>query len=281
MSDGKLYICGTPIGNLDDITLRALNILKEVDLIAAEDTRHTQKLLNHYQIDTKLTSYHEHNAEYKSKELLKKLKAGLNIALVSDAGMPGISDPGYRIISLLRSEGMRVVPIPGPTAMTSALVISGLATDRFAFEGFLPRKNSDRKSYLENLKNEERTLVLYEAPHRLIKTLDDILAVLGDRRAVICRELTKKFEETIDGNISELIELFKNNKPRGEIVLVLEGGKVKNEGEAWKDLSILEHLESLMEEGLTKKKAIKEVAKLRSLPKSEVYQIGIKIKVNR
>ncbi|WP_018248314.1 16S rRNA (cytidine(1402)-2'-O)-methyltransferase [Orenia marismortui] len=281
MSDGKLYICGTPIGNLDDITLRALNILKEVDLIAAEDTRHTQKLLNHYQIDTKLTSYHEHNAEHKSKELLKKLKAGLNIALVSDAGMPGISDPGYRIISLLRSEGMRVVPIPGPTAMTSALVISGLATDRFAFEGFLPRKNSDRKSYLENLKNEERTLVFYEAPHRLIKALGDILAVLGDRRAVICRELTKKFEETIDGNISELIELFKNNKPRGEIVLVLEGGKVKNEGEAWKDLSILEHLESLMEEGLTKKKAIKEVAKLRSLPKSEVYQIGIKIKVNR
>jgi 16S rRNA (cytidine1402-2'-O)-methyltransferase len=282
MGEGILYVCGTPIGNLDDITVRALNILKEVDLIAAEDTRHTRKLLNHYQIEAKLTSYHEHNELEKSKELLERLRGGLNVALVSDAGMPGISDPGYRLISLLREEGVKVVPIPGPTAMTTALVISGLPTDRFAFEGFLPRKKNERKSYLEGLKGEERTLIFYEAPHRLTKTLADILEVLGDRKIALCRELTKKFEETITGKVSELLEKFKEDSPRGEMVLVVEGGVIKEdeELEGWRGLSILEHLESLMADGLTKKKAIKEVAKLRSLPKNEVYQIATKIKVN-
>jgi len=282
MSEGTLYVCGTPIGNLDDITLRALNILKEVDLIAAEDTRHTRKLLNHYQIEAKLTSYHEHNELEKSKELLERLRGGLDVALVSDAGMPGISDPGYRLISLLRKEGVKVVPIPGPTAMTTALVISGLATDRFAFEGFLPRKKNERKGYLEKLKGEERTLIFYEAPHRVSKTLADILEVLGDRKMALCRELTKKFEETITGKVSELLEEFKEDSPRGEMVLVVEGGVIgqDEELEQWRGLSILEHLEDLMAEGLTKKKAIKEVAKLRSLPKNEVYQIATKIKVN-
>ncbi|OCL25788.1 16S rRNA (cytidine(1402)-2'-O)-methyltransferase [Orenia metallireducens] len=282
MGEGILYVCGTPIGNLDDITVRALNILKEVDLIAAEDTRHTRKLLNHYQIEAKLTSYHEHNELEKSKELLERLRGGLDVALVSDAGMPGISDPGYRLISLLREEGVKVVPIPGPTAMTTALVISGLPTDRFAFEGFLPRKKNERRSYLEGLKGEERTLIFYEAPHRLTKTLADILEVLGDRKIALCRELTKKFEETITGKVSELLEKFKEDSPRGEMVLVVEGGVIKEdeELEGWRGLSILEHLESLMADGLTKKKAIKEVAKLRSLPKNEVYQIATKIKVN-
>ncbi|PRX26449.1 16S rRNA (cytidine1402-2'-O)-methyltransferase [Orenia metallireducens] len=282
MDEGILYVCGTPIGNLDDITLRALNTLKEVDLIAAEDTRHTRKLLNHYQIEAKLTSYHEHNELEKSKELLERLRGGLDVALVSDAGMPGISDPGYRLISLLREEGIKVVPIPGPTAMTTALVISGLPTDRFAFEGFLPRKKNERRSYLEGLKGEERTLIFYEAPHRLTKTLADILEVLGDRKIALCRELTKKFEETISGKVSELLEEFKEDSPRGEMVLVVEGGVIQQdeELEEWRGLSILDHLESLMADGLTKKKAIKEVAKLRSLPKNEVYQIATKIKVN-
>lgn len=281
MNEGKLYVCGTPIGNLEDITFRAINTLKEVDLIAAEDTRHTQKLLNHYDIKAKLTSYHEHNAKEKSKELLAKLKQGLNIALVSDAGMPGISDPGYRLISLLRAEGMDIVPIPGPTALASAVVISGLPTDRFAFEGFLPRKSSERKDYLEGLKGEERTMVFYEAPHRLVKTLEDVLAILGDRRVAVCRELTKKFEEVVSGELSKVLETFKSNRPRGEIVFVLEGGQAVEVEEEWKGLSILEHLEEEMVQGLSKKQAIKKVAKLRSLPKSEVYQIATKIRVER
>ncbi|WP_408955271.1 16S rRNA (cytidine(1402)-2'-O)-methyltransferase [Natroniella sp. ANB-PHB2] len=284
MSDGALYVCGTPIGNLGDITLRALDILKEVDLIAAEDTRRTQKLLNHYQIKTKLTSYHEHNALSKSKQLLSKIEEGFNIALVSDAGMPGISDPGYELIKLLRKQSINVIPIPGPTAVTSSLVVSGLATDRFVFEGFLPRKNKERKGYLEQLKAEERTIVCYEAPHRLVATLKDILEILGDREIVVCRELTKKFEEKVDGLVSEVLEKFQRKAPQGEITFVLEGKQGKQqelEGPNWKGLSILEHLKQRMEEGLTKKEAIKKVAQERDLPKSEVYQIGIKIKVDK
>ncbi|MCK8817086.1 16S rRNA (cytidine(1402)-2'-O)-methyltransferase [Natroniella sulfidigena] len=284
MSDGALYVCGTPIGNLADITLRALDTLKDVDLIAAEDTRRTQKLLNYYQIKTKLTSYHEHNATSKSKQLLSKIKDGVDIALVSDAGMPGISDPGYELIKLLRKQSIQIIPVPGPTAVTSSLVVSGLPTDRFVFEGFLPRKNKERTSYLERLKTEERTIVCYEAPHRLVATLKDILEILGDRQIVVCRELTKKFEEKVDGLVSEVLERFEEQAPKGEIAFVLEGNQGKDqelEGPKWEGLSILEHLKQRMKEGLTKKQAIKKVAQERDLPKSEVYQIGIKIKVDK
>ncbi|WP_027339747.1 16S rRNA (cytidine(1402)-2'-O)-methyltransferase [Halonatronum saccharophilum] len=281
MSKGKLYICGTPIGNLEDITLRTLRILKEVDLIAAEDTRRTKQLLNSYDIEGNLTSYHEHNAKDKAEILLSKLEAGLDIALVSDAGMPLISDPGYRLVKLLADEGVEVVPIPGPTAMTTALVVSGLPSDRFVFEGFLPRKGSDRVKHLEGLTGEERTMIFYEAPHRLLKTLKDILEVLGDREMVVCRELTKKFEEKARGKVSQLIDKFAEKRPKGEIAIVIEGGVKKEIDNYWEDLSILEHLKFEMEEGLTKKKAIKKVAKQRDLPKSEVYQIGTKIKIDR
>ncbi|AGB40087.1 putative S-adenosylmethionine-dependent methyltransferase, YraL family [Halobacteroides halobius DSM 5150] len=281
MTKGTLYICGTPIGNLKDITLRALDILKEVDLIAAEDTRRTSKLLNYYEIKTKLTSYHEHNADDKKKELLAKLETNNDIALVSDAGMPGISDPGYKLVKLLRNEGIEIRVVPGPTAMTSAIVSSGLPTNKFSFEGFLPRKKSERQKYLQQLKSEERTMIYYEAPHRLVKTLKDILDVLGNRKIAVCRELTKKFEEVLTERVSDLLDYFKNNKPQGEIVLVVEGGNNDKSTDEWKSLSILEHVKQEMKTGLTKKEAIKEVAKLRELPKSEVYQIATKIRVNK
>ncbi|GAB6138922.1 16S rRNA (cytidine(1402)-2'-O)-methyltransferase [Halanaerobaculum tunisiense] len=281
MTEGTLYICGTPIGNLADITLRALDTLGEVDLIAAEDTRRTSKLLNYYDLDTQLTSYHEHNADTKKQKLYNKLQTGNDIALVSDAGMPGVSDPGYKLVNLLREEEMSIKVIPGPTAMTSGLVTSGLATDRFAFEGFLPRKKQKRQQYLRQLTGEERTIICYEAPHRLQKTLQDIWEILGDRQVAVCRELTKKFEEVLTSPVSELVTYYQTNKPQGEIVLVLEGGVSNSSQEEWKDLSILEHVKTEMEEGLTKKEAIKEVAQVRDLPKSEVYQIATKIRVNR
>jgi len=281
MSKGSLYICGTPIGNLKDITLRALEILEEVDLIAAEDTRRSQKLLNYYEIDTRMTSYHEHNATQKKKRLLAKLKDGLNIALVSDAGMPTISDPGYELVKLLREEEIEIIPIPGPTAMTSALVVSGLATDKFVFEGFLPRKTGERKQYLQDLENEERTMIFYESPRRLEKSLRDILDVLGNRNATVCRELTKKFEEKKSGRINQLLAEFKEQSPKGEIVIVLEGGSKDETDINWRNLSLLEHVKLEMEQGATKKEAIKLVATKRSLPKSEVYQIATKIRVNK
>ncbi|MGM0502182.1 MAG: 16S rRNA (cytidine(1402)-2'-O)-methyltransferase [Bacillota bacterium] len=281
MDRGKLYVCGTPIGNLKDITLRALETLKEVDLIAAEDTRRTQKLLNYYEIETPLTSYYEHNAQQKKKELLSKIKKGTTVALVSDAGMPTISDPGYKLIRLLRDEGIEVIPIPGPTAMTSALVVSGLATDKFVFEGFLPRKKGERRKYLQDLETEARTMIFYESPRRLVKTLKDILEVLGNREIVVCRELTKKFEEKINGTVSELLTEFKKDNPKGEIVIVLEGGTKNKDGVDWKDLSLLQHVKLEMKEGATKKEAIKLVAKQRNLPKNEVYQIATKIRVNK
>ena len=281
MSKGKLYICGTPIGNLKDITLRALEILEDVDLIAAEDTRRTQKLLNYYEIETKQTSYHEHNSTQKKKELLAKVKDGLDLALVSDAGMPGISDPGYELVSFFREKKIEVFPVPGPTAMTSALVVSGLPTDKFTFEGFLPRKKGERKKHLQELENEERTMIFYESPKRLVKSLRDILDVLGNREAAVCRELTKKFEEKNSGKLSDLLAHFKAESPKGEFVIVLKGGSNNSAGVNWHDLSILEHVKLEMEEGATKKEAIKIVATKRGLPKSEVYQIATKIRINK
>ncbi|RLE06850.1 16S rRNA (cytidine(1402)-2'-O)-methyltransferase [Candidatus Aerophobetes bacterium] len=223
MNKGVLYPVGTPIGNLKDITLRALEILKEVDLIASEDTRHTRKLLSHYDIHTSLTSFYEHNQLKKTPYLIDCLKKGKNVALVSKAGMPGISDPGYYLIKEAVKEKIKIVPIPGPTALAIALVASGLPMDNFVFEGFLGRRKSERMKKLKKLREEERTIIIYEAPHRLKKTLEEIREVLGDRRIAVGRELTKKFEEIIRGRVSEAENIFKERTPRGEFTLVIEG----------------------------------------------------------
>lgn len=280
MGKGKLYICGTPIGNLEDISLRTLKILKEVDYIAAEDTRRTQNLLNHYDVETSLISYHEHNEKERSPQIINKLKSGKEIALVSDAGMPGISDPGYKLVSLADEEGIRVVPVPGPTAMTAALVASGLPTDKFVFDGFLPRKDKQRKDRLKELSAETRTIVFYESPYRLKDSLECILDILGNRKIAVWREITKKFEEKVSGKVSEVLAHFEKEDPKGEIMIVLDGldlDKVHKKDAAWKDLSILEHLRLLIDKGVTKKKAIKLVAEERGLPKRDVYEEAIEI----
>jgi 16S rRNA (cytidine1402-2'-O)-methyltransferase len=221
--EGTLYICPTPIGNLEDITLRALKILKQVDIIAAEDTRVTLKLLNHYDIKTQLFSYHEHNKIIKGRELIQLLMQGKSIALVSDAGMPGISDPGEELIKDAIKQGIKIVPLPGATASISALVASGLDCSRFVFEGFLPKKKNERQKRLAQLKHEFRTLILYEAPHRIVKTLEDIRHILGDRRIVVAREITKIHEQFLRATIGEVLTILKESKPRGEFVLVIEG----------------------------------------------------------
>jgi len=223
MSTGTLYLCGTPIGNLEDITLRALRILKEVDLIASEDTRVTRKLLNYYQIKNKLTSYHQHNRIKKGKYLIELLQKGKNIALVSDAGMPGLSDPGNELVCLAIENKIPLVPIPGPTALLTALVISGFPTKHFTFEGFLPSSRKKCRKLLKKLKEEERVMVFFESPHRILKSLNDILEILGDRQIVVMRELTKKFEEVIRGRISEVIDKFNLASPKGELTIILPG----------------------------------------------------------
>ncbi|MBM7623936.1 16S rRNA (cytidine(1402)-2'-O)-methyltransferase [Sporohalobacter salinus] len=280
MSETKLYICGTPIGNLEDISLRALKVLEKVDYIAAEDTRRTKNLLNHYEIDAELISYHEHNEEEKSAEIIKMLKAGQEIALVSDAGMPGISDPGYKLTSLADKEDIKVVPIPGPTAMTAALVASGLPTDKFVFEGFLPRKEKQRQERLKELSSETRTLVFYESPYRLKDSLESILNILGDRKIAVWREITKKFEEKVSGQVSEVLNHFEEEDPKGEITIVLRGidsAQLHCKEAAWKELTILEHIKLMMDKGITKKEAVKLVAEERGLPKREVYEEAIVI----
>jgi len=274
MKDGILYICPTPIGNLEDITIRTINVLKEVDLIAAEDTRHTLKLLNHYDIKKPLISYHEHNKITKGEKILEKLKNGEKIALVTDAGMPGISDPGQDIIKLCIENDVQVVALPGPTAFVLALVMSGLSTDRFAFEGFLPSKGKDRKEILEKLKDEKRTIILYEAPHRIEELLKDLLEILGNRNISISRELTKIHEETFRGTVSEALDRFRMEKPKGEFVVVVEGAK-GDEKNSFDHISIRDHIKMYMDEGLSKKDSIKKVAKERNIPKSEVYREGI------
>jgi 16S rRNA (cytidine1402-2'-O)-methyltransferase len=228
MADPKtacLYIVSTPIGNLEDITLRALRILKEVSIVAAEDTRHTQKLFNHYQIHTPLTSYHDHNKEEKTEVLLQRLKEGHSLALVADAGTPGISDPGYYLINRCIQEGIPLLPIPGPAAFLAALAVSGLPTDAFLFEGFLPKKRTGRLKHLLALKEEPRTIILYESPHRLTACLHDLHEVCGDRRAIVARELTKMFEEIVRGRLSMIIAKMEGRSIRGEITLVIEGSR--------------------------------------------------------
>lgn len=270
---GSLYLCSTPIGNLEDITLRALRVLKEVDLIAAEDTRHTRKLLSHYQIGTSLTSYHEHNARQKGEHLLKLLQEGKNIAIVSDAGTPGISDPGSLLVGEALAAGVPITPIPGATALITALCVSGLSTERFAFEGFLPRKDKEKKLLLESLQHEERTLVFYEAPHRLLQTLKSCAQIFPDRRLVAARELTKQYEEILRGTPKELLSHFQGVAPRGEFTLLLEGCKERpkeNTSLVIKDPKEL--VRDLEEEGWEWREAIREAARLLGVSKREVYQ---------
>ncbi|MCT4564931.1 MAG: 16S rRNA (cytidine(1402)-2'-O)-methyltransferase [Maledivibacter sp.] len=275
---GKLYICATPIGNLEDITIRVLNTLKTVDLIAAEDTRHTIKLLNHYEISKPLTSYHEHNKIKKGPQLIEKLKEGHKIALVSDAGMPGISDPGEDLIRLCIENEIKVEVLPGANAVLTALVASGLSSAKFAFEGFLDRNKKKRRERLEILSTDDRTLIFYESPHRLMDTLKDMEQILENRNMAIARELTKKYEEIIRGNISHVIKHFKENAPKGEFVLLVEGGSIEGRKDrSFENLSIEDHIVSYMDKGLAKKEAIKQVAKERNIPKREVYKHGIEI----
>lgn len=273
---GKLYLVATPIGNLEDITLRALNTLKQVDIIAAEDTRQTLKLLNHFGIAKPLTSYHEHNKRKKGSYLLEMLLEGKNIALVSDAGTPGISDPGEEIVREVVLHGIEVIAIPGPSAVIAALVVSGLTSGRFVFEGFLPVNKRSRRERIESLRNETRTIVLYEAPHKLIYTLKDLKEILGERRIVLARELTKKFEEVIRCTLGEAIDKYSEKGPKGEYVLIVEGADekaiLKASHEEWNRVPINEHLEMHIEKGMSKKEAIKKIAQERGLSKGEVYR---------
>ncbi len=278
MSIGILYIVATPIGNLEDMTLRAIRILKEADLIAAEDTRHTRHLLDRYQIDTQLTSYHDHNKEEKAPVLIARMLEGKSVALVSDAGTPGISDPGYFLISLAIDRKVPVVPIPGATAAIAALSISGMPTDRFIFEGFLPAKHNARLKRLQDLVKEERTLIFYEAPHKIINTVEDILSVLGDRHAVITRELTKIHEEAIRGNLSDILKRLNEGPIKGEFTVIVHGASA---GPLKQDIDTGEYLKNLMlHRGLSKKEAIATAAEELGLPKKEVYKESLKIEGN-
>jgi len=275
MSTGTLYIVATPIGNLEDITLRALRVLKEVDIVAAEDTRHSQKLLTRYEIHTPLTSYHDHNKEDKAPVLVAKLLDGKSVALVSDAGTPGISDPGYFLINLALDQNIPVVPIPGATAAIAALSVSGLPTDSFVFEGFLPSKHIARVRRLEALKAEKRTLVFYEAPHRIIAAVEDLQKVLGDRKAVVTRELTKVHEEAIRGSLSHILQRLNSGSIKGEFTIILHGAA---ETPAEQHLDTKEYLKELMlHRGLSKKEAIAVAADKLGLPKKEVYKESLKM----
>ncbi len=277
---GRLYLCPTPIGNLGDMTLRTLEALKMVDLIAAEDTRNTMKLLNHFEINVPLTSYYEHNKAQKGGVLIERLKSGQNIALVSDAGMPAISDPGEDLVKKCIEEGIEVVPLPGPSAFTTALVASGLPTGRFSFEGFLTTNKRNRKIHLEEVKNDTRTLIFYEAPHKLLYTLSDMLEVLGDREIVLARELTKKFEEFYRTTLSEAIKHYNEIPPKGEFVLIIRG-KDPETLEEERKASLPSPEKALIKysaEGLRGKELTNYVAESLGLPKREVYDIYLKIK---
>ncbi len=272
---GMLYLVPTPIGNLEDMTFRAVNILKQADLIAAEDTRNTRKLLNYFEIDTPVVSYHEHNKESSGAKLLEKLKEGQHIALVSDAGMPAISDPGYELVAQAVNEGLTVVPLPGANAALTALIASGLPCQPFYFYGFLNRSKKEKRHELEGLKRQEATLIFYESPHRLKETLAQMLEMLGPRQIVICRELTKRFEEFIRGSLEEVLQWTDQDEIRGEFVLIVEGSKEPVEQEAawWGKLTIEEHVNHYISvNDMSSKDAIKQTAKDRGMNKREVYQ---------
>lgn len=273
---GKLYLCATPIGNLEDITYRVLRTLKEVDLIAAEDTRNSIKLLNHFGIKTPMTSYHEYNKIEKAYQLVEKMREGQNIALITDAGTPGISDPGEELVRICYESGIEVTSLPGPAACITALTMSGLPTRRFAFEAFLPRDKKERADVLAQLKNETRTIIIYEAPHHLVKTLEELYKALGDRKISICRELTKRFEEKTLTTLSESLICYNDNEPRGEYVLVIDGKTFealkKEEQQSWESMSLAEHMAVYEGQGIDRKEAMKLVAKDRGIRKRDVYQ---------
>ena len=272
---GTLYLVATPIGNLSDISLRAIEVLKNVDLIAAEDTRHSKILLDNYEISVPMTSYHEHNKYEKAQVIIEKLKSGLNVALITDAGTPAISDPGEVLAHMCKDEGVKVTSIPGASAVITALTLSGLSTRRFCFEGFLPAEKNERDEIIKQLVSERRTIVLYEAPHRLKKTLKRLYENLGDRKICICRELTKIHEEAELITLSEAISFYEGNEPKGEFVLVIEGKsdeEIKNEeAKKWEEMSLTEHLNFYLEKGVGKKDAMKKMALDRNVKKRDIY----------
>lgn len=273
---GQLYICATPIGNLEDITLRVLRTLKEVDVIAAEDTRNTIKLLNHFEIKTPMTSYHEYNKVDKARYLVEQMARGVSVALVTDAGTPAISDPGEELVRQCYEAGISMTSLPGPAACITALTISGLPTRRFCFEAFLPADKKERKEVLEELQSETRTMIIYEAPHHLAKTLRELAEALGDRRISICKELTKTFEQVFQTTLFQAAERFETEAPRGEQVLVIEGrsrAEMKaEEQKSWEEIPLSEHMERYLSQGIEKKEAMRMVAKDRGISKREVYQ---------
>lgn len=274
---GKLYLCATPIGNLEDMPVRAIRVMKEADLIAAEDTRNSIKLINHFEINTPMTSYHEYNKVEKAKLLVDKMLSGQTVALITDAGTPGISDPGEELVKQSIANGIEVISVPGPAACINALIISGLPTRRFTFEAFLPAEKSERSRILAELEKETRTIIMYEAPHRLVKTLCELISVLGEnRRIAVCKELTKKHESVYRGTIKTAADYYTENEPRGEYVLVIEGKNyediVRENREEWLTMCIPDHMRYYMEQGVNEKEAMKKVAKDRGVSKREIYQ---------
>ncbi len=272
---GKLYLCATPIGNLEDMTYRVVRTLKEVDLIGAEDTRNSIKLLNHFEIETPMQSYHEFNKYDKAKELVQMIKDGKSIALITDAGTPGISDPGEELVKECIENGIEVTSLPGASACVTALSMSGLSTQRFCFEAFLPKDKKKKENVLKQLQNETRTIIIYEAPHRLAKTLKELEEALGNRRVSINRELTKKYEESFLTTLKEAREKYETEEPRGEFVLVIEGKSFddieQEERQKWEEMSVEEHMDFYLNQGLEKKDAMKKVAKDRGVPKRDIY----------
>ncbi len=273
---GKLYLCATPIGNLGDMTPRVVETLNMVDVIAAEDTRNSIKLLNHFDIHTPMTSYHEYNKVEKAHQLVGMMQNGQNIALITDAGTPAISDPGEVLVKICHEQGITVTSLPGPAACITALTLSGLSTRRFCFEGFLPADKKEKAAVLKELQQESRTMILYEAPHHLVRTLEELFEALGERKITLCRELTKKFETIFPTTLEKALEYYKTEEPRGEYVLVLEGKSMEEKRQeeiaSWEDMTIEEHMTYYQKQGMDEKSAMKQVAKDRGVGKREIYQ---------
>ncbi len=273
---GKLFLCATPIGNLGDMTPRVVETLNMVDVIAAEDTRNSIKLLNHFDIHTPMTSYHEYNKVEKAHQLIGQIQNGQNIALITDAGTPAISDPGEVLVKMCHEQGITVTSLPGPAACITALTLSGLSTRRFCFEGFLPAEKKEKAAVLKELQNESRTIILYEAPHHLVRTLEELYEALGERKITLCRELTKKFETILPTTLEQALEYYKTEEPRGEYVLVLEGKSLEEKRQeeiaSWENMTIEEHMAYYEAQGMDEKTAMKQVAKDRGVGKREIYQ---------
>lgn len=280
MMAGQLFLCATPIGNLGDITARVLETLQTVDMIAAEDTRNSIKLLNHFEIKTPMTSYHEYNKVEKAKTLIDQMEQGKNIALITDAGTPAISDPGEVLVKMCQENNITVTSLPGPAACITALTLSGLSTRRFCFEGFLPTDKKEKKDILNELQKETRTIIIYEAPHHLIRTLQEVYEVLGERRLTICRELTKKFETILPTTLEQALTKYRTETPRGEYVLVIEGKSLDDKKQetidSWQEMSVEQHMDFYEKDGIDHKEAMRLVAKDRGIAKREVYQYLIK-----